>query len=148
MRRILITTTALMTAGLAVAQTTPPPAPPTPAAASAATAPAAAPTAPAATAAPAAAAPAAPPPPPLPSDPRDRVQSVCMAAAREKAKEKGVAEVELIEVKDTDVKSGGFASMRAKVQLLAVDSKGKTKKKKGTFGCSTTNDVVTSFKFD
>ena len=71
-----------------------------------------------------------------------------MNAAREKAKEKGVAEVELKEVKDTDVKSDGFASMRAKVELIAVDSKGKTKRKKGTFGCSTTNDVITSFKFD
>lgn len=56
--------------------------------------------------------------------------------------------VTLGDVKDTDVKSDGFASMRASVKLTSVDSKGKTKTKKGTFGCSTKNDVVTSFKYD
>jgi hypothetical protein len=71
-----------------------------------------------------------------------------MNAAREKAKAVGVTEVELKEVQDTDLKSDGFASMRAKVQLVTVDSKGKTKKKKGTFGCSTKDDVITNFQFD
>lgn len=151
MLRMLIITSTILAAGVAVAQT-PPPAPPAapmaaPAPAPASTAPAApAPEAPPASA-PVAAAPAAPAPPPLPEDRRERVQAVCMAEAEAKAKAAGMTRVDLKEVQDTDLKSDGFASMRAKVELVSVDAKGKTKKKKGTFGCSTRNDVVTNFSF-
>jgi hypothetical protein len=153
MRHLLTVTTALFTASLALAQTPPaPPAPPAAAAPPMAPAAPAAPTPPAAPAAPAApavaAVPAPPPPPPLPSDARERIEAVCMAEARTKAKAAGISEVNLKEVQDTDVKSDGFASMRAKVELVRVDSKGKTKRKKGTFGCSARNDVVTNFSFD
>jgi hypothetical protein len=135
---------ALMLSAAALAQAAPPPAPPVPPAAPAA------PEAPAAPAAPTAAAvaPAAPPPPPLPSDPRERVQTVCMNEAKAKAKGVGASDVILKDVQDTDVKSDGFASMRAKVELVSIDSKGKTKKKRGTFGCTTRNDVITNFSFD
>jgi hypothetical protein len=134
---------ALLLCSSVLAQAAPPPAPPVPPAAPAA---AAMPADPAAPVAPAA--PAVPPPPPLPSDARERVQAVCMNEARAKAKSVGASDVVLKDVQDTDVKSDGFASMRAKVELVSVDSKGKTKKKKGTFGCSTRNDVVTNFSFD
>lgn len=93
-------------------------------------------------------APAAPAPAPLPADRRERVQHICLTEARAKAQASGATDVILHEVKDTDLKSDGFASMKAKVEIVSVDSKGKTKRRKGTFGCSTRNDVITSFKFD
>lgn len=71
-----------------------------------------------------------------------------MAEANTKAKAAGVTQVNLKDVQDTDVKSDGYASMRAKVELVTVDAKGKTKRKKGTFGCATRNDVVTNFTFN
>jgi hypothetical protein len=71
-----------------------------------------------------------------------------MTEAKAKAVSVGATDVVLKEVQDTDVKSDGYASMRAKVEILTVSSKGKPKTKKGTFGCSTKNDVITSFKFD
>lgn len=155
MRHLLTLTTALFTASIGLAQTAPPAAPATtaPPATTAAPDAAAVAVAPAAAAAPAAepavaVAPATPAPPPLPTDRRERVQAVCMAEANAKAKAAGVTEVRLKDVEDTDLKSDGFASMRAKIELVSIDSKGKTKKKKGTFGCSTKNDVVTNFKFD
>lgn len=98
--------------------------------------------------APAPAAAPAPQPAPLPSDARERVQAVCMAEARSKAQAAGATEVLLKDVQDTDVKSGGYASMRAKVEIVSVDAKGKTSRKRGTFGCATRNDVITSFNFD
>lgn len=150
MLRMLITTSTTLAATMAFAQT-PPPAPPATPAATAEPASAAAP-APAATAAPAAApvaaAPTQPAAPPLPTDRRERVQAVCMAEAEAKAKAAGVTSVALKEVQDTDLKSDGFASMRAKVELVTIDAKGKTKKKKGTFGCSTHNDIITNFSFN
>jgi hypothetical protein len=152
MLRTAISIAALLSATVALAQTAvpvPPPAPPAPPAAPAAPDPAAAVAAPAAPVAPVAAvAPPAPPAPPLPSDARERVQAVCMAEANAKAKAAGVTQVNLKDVQDTDVKSDGYASMRAKVELVTVSAKGKTKRKKGTFGCATRNDVVTNFTFD
>jgi hypothetical protein len=151
MLRMLITTSITLAATMAFAQTSPPAPPATPAApAEPATAAATAPAAPAAApaASPVAAAPATPAPPPLPADRRERVQAVCMAEAEAKAKTAGATSVTLKEVQDTDLKSDGFASMRAKVELVAIDAKGKTKKKKGTFGCSTRNDVITNFSFN
>jgi hypothetical protein len=151
MLRTAISIAALLGATVALAQTAAPvpPAPPTTPDPAAAVAAPVAPVAPAAPVAPVAPTPPpAPPAPPLPSDARERVQAVCMAEANTKAKAAGVTQVNLKDVQDTDVKSDGFASMRAKVELVTVDSKGKTKKKKGTFGCATRNDVVTNFTFD
>ncbi|WP_199554706.1 hypothetical protein [Sandaracinobacteroides hominis] len=137
MQRILLAAALMGLSAAAIAQTAPAePVPPT--------APAA-PAAPGATATPAA--PAMPAPPPLPEDKRDRVTKICMDAAEAKAKTLN-ATVALDKVQDTDVKSDGYASMRAKVKLTTVDSKGKSKTRKGTFGCATRNDVVTSFNYD
>jgi hypothetical protein len=129
MRHLAMLTVALATASAALAQSDP-------------TSP---PAAPAAAPAPVAAAPA---PPPLPSDPRERVQQVCLTEAKAKAMAAGASDVVIRDVQDTDVKSDGYASMRAKVEIVSVDSKGKTKRKKGTFGCATQKDVITSFNFD
>jgi hypothetical protein len=143
----MIRTTSILSVALisvaALAQTAPPP----PAAPTAPEAPAA-PAPPAAPAAAVPAAPPAPPPPPLPTDARERVQAVCLNEAKAKAKAAGASDVVLKDVQDTDVKSDGYASMRAKVEIVRIDSKGKTKKKKGTFGCATRNDVITNFTFD
>jgi hypothetical protein len=94
------------------------------------------------------AAPAASVPPPLPSDPRDAVIQVCMAEAKSRATTAGAVDVSLREVKDTDVKSDGYASMKASVNLVTKDSKGKVKSSKKTFGCATRNNVVTKFDYD
>ena len=145
MRHGLILGMLLGVASAAVAQTAPPAAPVTPAVVDPAAVPATAATAPTA---PVAAVPATPAPPPLPTDRRVRVQHICLTEAKSKAEAAGATDVILHEVKDTDLKSDGFASMKAKVEIVTVDSKGKTKRKKGTFGCSTKNDLITSFKFD
>ena len=142
MRHGLILGMLLGVASAAVAQTAPPAAPVTPAVVDPAAVPATAATAPVA------AVPATPAPPPLPTDRRERVQHICLTEAKSKAEAAGATDVILHEVKDTDLKSDGFASMKAKVEIVTVDSKGKTKRKKGTFGCSTKNDLITSFKFD
>jgi hypothetical protein len=155
MTRTTVFFAAILLGGTAIAQT-PPSAPPPPVAPEAVAAPAApavaAPAAPVAPVAPVAAvapvAPPAPPPPPLPEDARERVQTVCMNEAKAKAKAAGASDVVMRDVQDTDVKSDGYASMRAKVEIVSIDSKGKTKKKKGTFGCATRNDIVTNFVFD
>lgn len=141
MIRTVVVTIGLLASAAGVAQT----APVEPVAAPA-TVPAAAPAAVATpAAAPAVAEPAAPP---LPTDRRERVQAVCLNEAKAKAKSAGATDVIVKDVQDTDLKSDGYASMRAKVELVSVDSKGKTKRKKGTFGCATRNDTIVNFSFD
>lgn len=141
MIRTVVVTIGLLASAAGVAQT----APVEPVAAPA-TVPAAAPAAVATpAAAPAVAEPAAPP---LPTDRRERVQAVCLNEAKAKAKSAGATDVIVKDVQDTDLKSDGYASMRAKVELVSVDSKGKTKRKKGTFGCATRNDAIVNFSFD
>lgn len=141
MIRTVVVTIGLLASAAGVAQT----APIEPVAAPA-TVPAAAPAAVATpAAAPAVAEPAAPP---LPTDRRERVQAVCLNEAKAKAKSAGATDVIVKDVQDTDLKSDGYASMRAKVELVSVDSKGKTKRKKGTFGCATRNDTIVNFSFD
>ncbi|MFN7398798.1 MAG: hypothetical protein ACK5SX_06965 [Sandaracinobacter sp.] len=70
-----------------------------------------------------------------------------MAEAETKTKAAGATSVTLKAVQDIELKSDGPASMRAKVEMVSIDSKGKTKKK-GTFGCTTRNDVITNFSFN
>ena len=138
MPRNLIALAFLATASIAVAQTAPAPAtPPVPAA-------------PATTAAPADAAAAAPAaaPAPLPSDPRDAVVQVCMTEAKARATKLGAVDVTMRKVEDTDLKSDGFASMRASVNLVTKDSKGKVKSQKKKFGCETRHNVVTAFNYN
>lgn len=145
MIRTVVVTIGLLASAAGVAQT----APVEPVAAPA-TVPAAAPAAVATPAAAPAAAPAVAEPaaPPLPTDRRERVQAVCLNEAKAKAKSAGATDVIVKDVQDTDLKSDGYASMRAKVELVSVDSKGKTKRKKGTFGCATRNDTIVNFSFD
>lgn len=131
MKPRLIAIAFLATASVAVAQTSPTP-DATPA-----------PEAPTTTVAPAAAAPA-----PLPSDPRDAVVQICMAEAKSRATTAGATDLTLRKVEDTDLKSDGFASMRASVNLVTKDSKGKVKSKKKVFGCETRHNVVTAFNYD
>lgn len=125
MQRHLIAMTLLVTASIATAQTEPVPA-----------------------TAPVAAAPAAAAPAPLPSDPRDAVVQVCMAEAKSRATTLGAVDVTMRKVEDTDLKSGGVATMRASVNLVTKDSKGKIKSQKKKFGCETRNNVVTAFNYD
>ena len=145
MIRTVVVTIGLLASAAGVAQT----APVEPVAAPA-TVPAAAPADVATPAAAPAAAPAVAEPaaPPLPTDRRERVQAVCLNEAKAKAKSAGASDVIVKDVQDTDLKSDGYASMRAKVELVSVDSKGKTKRKKGTFGCATRNDTIVNFSFD
>lgn len=131
MQRNLIVIAFLATASMAVAQTTDPTAP-----------------VPATPATPAVAAAPAVTPPPLPSDPRDAVVQVCMAEAKSRATAQGAVDVTMRKVEDTDLKSDGYASMRASVNLVTKDSKGKIKSKKKTFGCETRNNVVTAFNYN
>lgn len=98
------------------------------------------------TAAPAAAVAAAPVAVPLPKDSRDRVVMLCTQEAQRRGQALGAADVSMDEVKDTDVKSDGRASMQAKMNLYTKDSKGKLKKQTKKVKCETKNDVVTSFK--
>jgi len=67
-----------------------------------------------------------------------------MAEAETKAKAAGATSVTLKAAQDTELKSDGLASMRAKVEMVSIDSKGKARKK-GAFGCTTRNDVITNF---
>lgn len=83
---------------------------------------------------------------PLPKDARDRVVQVCMNEAKARGAAVGAADVSMREVKDTDLKSDGFASVVAEVNLVTKDSKGKIKSSKKKFECETRNDVITSFK--
>jgi len=89
---------------------------------------------------------AAPVAAPLPKDSRDRVVQICTTEAQRRGKALGATDVSLEDVKDTDVKSDGRASMQAKMNLYTKDSKGKVKKQSKKVTCATKNDVVTSFK--
>jgi hypothetical protein len=134
MHRNLIAMACLATASIAVAQTAP-----------------VAPTDPVAATAPVAATPATPATPaaaPLPTDRRDAVVQVCMAEAKTRATTAGAVDVTLRKVEDTDLTSDGNASMRASVNLVTKDDKGKVKSKKKTFGCQTRNNVVVGFDYD
>jgi flagellar biosynthesis GTPase FlhF len=99
-------------------------------------------------AAPAAPVAAAAPAVPLSSDPRDRVVQLCTAEAQRRGAAAGATDVSLKDVKDTDVKSDGYASMRATMNLVVKDSRGKLKTSKKSVECVTRNGVVTRFEVD
>jgi hypothetical protein len=81
-------------------------------------------------------------------DARDVATQVCLAEAKSRATAVGATNVTMKEVKDTDKKSDGRASVTAKVNVITTDSKGKIKAQKKTIKCETRNGVVTKFKWD
>jgi colicin import membrane protein len=81
-------------------------------------------------------------------DARDVATQVCLAEAKSRATAVGATNVTMNEVKDTDKKSDGRASVTAKVNVITTDSKGKIKAQKKTIKCETRNGVVTKFKWD
>lgn len=125
MRRILVMAAVPLIAFAAMAQTTPE----TPAAP---------------------AAPATPPAPtpvtPVSNDPRDIAVAACMNEAKAQGAKKGVVDVTLREVEDTDKKSDSRGAVRALVNVV-IEKDGKQKTVKKTFKCNTQNGVVTSFKY-
>lgn len=81
-------------------------------------------------------------------DARDVATQVCLAEAKSRATAIGATNVTMNEVKDTDKKSDGRASVNAKVNVVTTDAKGKVKVQKKTIKCDTRNGVVTKFKWD
>jgi len=81
-------------------------------------------------------------------DARDVATQVCLAEAKSRATAVGATNVTMNEVKDTDKKSDGRASVNAKVNVVTTDSKGKVKVQKKSIKCETRNGVVTRFKWD
>ena len=98
----------------------------------------------AASAAAAAAAPAAAPT----GDARDVATQVCLAEAKSRAMAVGAKNVTMREVKDTDKKSDGRASVTASVNVVTMSSSGKIKTSKKNIKCDTRNGTVTKFKWD
>ncbi|MCG2840301.1 hypothetical protein L6Q21_04810 [Sandaracinobacter sp. RS1-74] len=90
----------------------------------------------------------APAPAPIPEDRRAAVTQICMAEAKARAEKLGATDLTLRKVEDTDLKSGGYATMRASVNLVTTDSKGKVKTQKKKFGCQTRDNVVVGFDYD
>lgn len=80
------------------------------------------------------------------TDPRAAVIEMCTAEARRRALARGATDVSMAEVKDTDLKSDGRASMTAKMNLVITDSKGKTKTQTKKVQCDTQKGVITRFK--
>jgi len=93
---------------------------------------------------------AAPPAPtpvtPVSGDPRDVSVAACLNEAKAQGAKKGVIDVTLREVEDTDKKSDSRGAVRALVNVV-IDKDGKQKTVKKTFKCSTQNGVVTAFKY-
>ncbi|WHO40282.1 hypothetical protein PMI04_006730 [Sphingobium sp. AP49] len=99
---------------------------------------------------PAPAAPATPPAPtpvtPVSNDARDVSVAACLNEAKAQGAKKGVVDVTLREVEDTDKKSDSRGAVRALVNVV-IEKDGKQKTVKKTFKCNTQNGVVTSFKY-
>jgi len=81
-------------------------------------------------------------------DARDVATQVCLAEAKSRATAVGATNVTMNEVKDTDKKSDGRASVTAKVNVVTTDAKGKVKVQKKSIKCETRSGVVTKFKWD
>lgn len=81
-------------------------------------------------------------------DRRDVATQVCLAEAKSRAMAVGATNVTMRDVEDTDEKSDGRASVRAKVNVVSKTSKGKIKTEKKTIKCDTRNGVVTAFEWD
>ncbi|CAM5498236.1 hypothetical protein ACFSUK_27560 [Sphingobium scionense] len=93
---------------------------------------------------------AAPPAPtpvtPVSGDSRDVSVAACLNEAKAQGAKKGVIDVTLREVEDTDKKSDSRGAVRALVNVV-IEKDGKQKTVKKTFKCSTQNGVVTAFKY-
>lgn len=97
--------------------------------------------------APASSAPAsAPAAAPLPADRRAAVIEICTAEAQRRGKAMGATDVSLREVEDTDLKSDGFAAVRAEMNLVTTDKNGKAKTQKKTVTCEVRDTAITKFK--
>jgi hypothetical protein len=79
-------------------------------------------------------------------DARDIATQVCLAEARSRAMAVGATNVTMNDVKDTDKKSDGRASVTAKVNVVTM-TKGKPKAQTKKIECDTRNGVVTKFKW-
>lgn len=91
--------------------------------------------------------PAAPTPvTPASSDARDVAVAACVNEAKAQGAKKGVVDVTLREVEDTDKKSDSRGAVRALVNVV-IEKDGKQKTIKKTFKCNTQNGIVTSFKY-
>ncbi|QNG46642.1 hypothetical protein [Sphingobium yanoikuyae] len=97
-------------------------------------------------AAPEAAPPAPTPVTPVSGDSRDVSVAACLNEAKAQGAKKGVIDVTLREVEDTDKKSDSRGAVRALVNVV-IDKDGKQKTVKKTFKCSTQNGIVTAFKY-
>lgn len=91
-------------------------------------------------------APAPTPVTPVSGDSRDVSVAACLNEAKAQGAKKGVIDVTLREVEDTDKKSDSRGAVRALVNVV-IDKDGKQKTVKKTFKCSTQNGVVTAFKY-
>jgi colicin import membrane protein len=80
-------------------------------------------------------------------DVRDIATQVCLAEAKSRAMAIGAANVTMNEVKDTDKKSDGRASVTAKVNVITMN-KDKPKAQSKKIECETRNGVVTKFKWN
>lgn len=96
--------------------------------------------------APEAVSPAPTPVTPVSGDSRDVSVAACLNEAKAQGAKKGVIDVTLREVEDTDKKSDSRGAVRALVNVV-IDKDGKQKTVKKTFKCSTQNGVVTAFKY-
>ena len=79
-------------------------------------------------------------------DARDVATQICLAEAKSRATAVGATNVTMNKVEDTDKKSDGRASVRAKVNIVTM-VKDKPKVQKKTFKCDTRNGTVTAFKW-
>jgi hypothetical protein len=80
-------------------------------------------------------------------DARDIATQVCLAEAKSRATAIGATNVTMNEVKDTDKKSDGRASVTAKVNIVTMN-KGKPKVQTKKIECETRNGAVTKFKWN
>ncbi|MBH0114840.1 hypothetical protein I5E68_17975 [Novosphingobium sp. YJ-S2-02] len=81
------------------------------------------------------------------ADARDRAVSLCMAEAKARGAKMGATDVAMAQVEDTDEKSDGRASVRARVDVVMRQKDGTLKTVKKTFKCDTRHEVVTAFKY-
>jgi hypothetical protein len=80
-------------------------------------------------------------------DARDVATQACMAEAKSRGMALGATNVTLREVEDTDKLSNDRAAVRAEVNVVTTDKKGKIKSQKRTFKCDTRNGVVQKFSW-
>lgn len=80
-------------------------------------------------------------------DARNAATETCLAEAKSRGKSIGASDIFLRDVKDTDKESDGVVTVRADVDVVKTDSKGKSKTSKKTFKCKTRQGMVTGFSW-